>query len=204
MNGIYAASDMHIMSINKYKDIYTNKLVNIIIAQHVGLKIPDTIITNDIPHLYGFLEKHCEIMMKPILLNKFIGYDDILDIAGKCSIATAKVGKKEITDYIIDNNITKFLPTMFQSYVDKKYEIRSFFLNNCFYSMAIFSQSNEKTRFDFRNYDHVKPNRTIPYKLPEDIEEKLREFMKQINMNSGSFDIIVTPNLEYIFLRSIL
>ena len=45
--------------------------------------------------------------------------------------------------------------------------------------MAIFSQLDEKTKYDFRNYNHGKPNRNIPYKLPEDIKEKVLKYTKE-------------------------
>jgi len=95
----------------------------------------------------------------------------------------------------------KFLPSLFQEYIDKKYEIRSFYLNGVFKSMAIFSQQNEKTKTDFRNYDHDRPNRCVPYELPKWYEKKLHRLMLKLDINCGSFDIIVTPEDEYYFLE---
>lgn len=34
--------------------------------------------------------------------------------------------------------------------------------------MAIFSQQNEKTKIDFRNYDYSRPNRVVPYECQDD------------------------------------
>lgn len=69
------------------------------------------------------------------------------------------------------------------------------------YTSAIFSQRDEKTKIDFRNYNYQKPNRVSVYKLPQKVENKIVAFMNKIEMDSGSLDIIVTPQKEYYFLE---
>jgi len=198
---IYKIGDSHYTSLNKYHDNDTNKLTNLIEAQKLGMKIPPTIITNNIFDLEQFISKYSEIIMKPIAYPEFKAFNRKLDIGAQIAVGTVKTTRKEIINLLKSESISRFLPTLFQSYIEKKYEIRSFFINDTFYSMAIFSQANEKTKNDFRNYDYERPNRTIPYKLPVDMEDKLRKLMKKIDMNCGSFDIIVTPAMEYLFLE---
>ena len=41
----------------------------------------------------------------------------------------------------------------------------------------------------------------ISYKLPGELEAKLDSLMKNLNLNSGSIDIIKTVKDEYIFLE---
>ena len=55
-------------------------------------------------------------------------------------------------------NIEKYCTFYLQQYIDKLYGIRIFYLYGNFYSKAIFSQGNSKTRIDFRNYDSERPN----------------------------------------------
>lgn len=97
-----------------------------------------------------------------------------------------------------DNN---GLITLLQGYVEKKLEIRTFYLFGKCFSMAIFSQQNEKTKIDFRNYDDAKPNRNVPFQLPQNIEDKIVGFMNDMNMHCGSLDIIYTPDKRYVFLE---
>ncbi|WP_066755549.1 grasp-with-spasm system ATP-grasp peptide maturase [Crocinitomix algicola] len=92
-------------------------------------------------------------------------------------------------------------PSMLQNYVDKKFEIRTFFLKGELYSMAIFSQNDEKTKIDFRNYNDNHPNRMIPYQMPDHMKYKICSFMKSINLNTGSLDFIMTKQEEYVFLE---
>lgn len=41
----------------------------------------------------------------------------------------------------------------------------------------------------------------VPYILPRAIELKINRFMKKMNLDTGSIDMIVTPELEYVFLE---
>lgn len=60
----------------------------------------------------------------------------------------------------------EFVPTFFQEYIEKRFEIRTFYLDGVFSSMAIFSQNNPRTLIDFRNYDAKRPNRLSPFMIP--------------------------------------
>jgi len=92
-------------------------------------------------------------------------------------------------------------PSMLQEYLDKKIEIRTFYLKDRLYSMAIFSQSNHETQVDFRNYSEDKPNRFVPFILPDEIEIKLIKLMKRLNLNTGSIDLVLTSSNDYVFLE---
>jgi glutathione synthase/RimK-type ligase-like ATP-grasp enzyme len=67
--------------------------------------------------------------------------------------------------------------------------------------MAIFSQRDEQTRVDFRNFNKSKPNRNIPFLLPKQLKEKLTKFMKTLNLNTGSIDMIYSTKKEFVFLE---
>lgn len=61
---------------------------------------------------------------------------------------------------------------MVQEKLEKKYELRIFYLNGKMYPMAIFSQKDNQTQLDFRNYNWEKPNRMEPCKLNVDLKKK--------------------------------
>ena len=85
--------------------------------------------------------------------------------------------------------------------IQKKIEIRSFYLVDRFYSMAIFSQKNKKTSTDYRKYDSEIPNRMIPYELPSNIEDMLIRIYEKVGLNTGSADIIVDEENNFYFLE---
>ncbi|MEZ4908095.1 MAG: grasp-with-spasm system ATP-grasp peptide maturase [Saprospiraceae bacterium] len=180
--------------INKYSDNKVDKLKMLNYCRKHSIIIPDTLVTNSIEHVNDFLKKHKRIISKPIQypIVEFYENQNTFYFATKTHL---------ITKDIIVNFPQKFLPSFFQKYVDKLFEIRSFYLKGNFYSMAIFSQENEKTKIDFRDYDYERPNRIIPFNLPKKIEKKLKKLMEDLNINSGSLDIIYTPQNEFVFLE---
>jgi hypothetical protein len=67
--------------------------------------------------------------------------------------------------------------------------------------MAIFSQGDRQTEVDFRRYNRTRPNRAVPYRLPGDIVGKLRTLMGSLGMDTGSQDLIRTPDGRHVFLE---
>lgn len=105
----------------------------------------------------------------------------------------------------VDEKMKKLLPpkiplTGVQERIVKDYEVRSFYLKGEFYNMAILSQTNPNTVEDFRNYDRVKPNRTVPCDMPGNIEEKLQELYEMHRIDSCSTDLVKTKDDKYVLL----
>ncbi len=184
-------------SLNRFRDNATDKTDNLVLAASSGLQIPDTLITNDAAELAAFADKHGRIITKAFAKNLFrIPFEQHIE-AG-ISSDTTLIHADRLPAAARDANP---LPAFYQQYIDKKIELRIFYLKGSFYSMAIFSQANEKTQIDFRNYDRERPNRCVPYKLPLETENKLSAFMQSAGLNSGSIDMILTPQKEYVFLE---
>ncbi|WP_162623254.1 grasp-with-spasm system ATP-grasp peptide maturase [Confluentibacter sediminis] len=160
------------------------------IAQECGLNVPNTKILSNKTLLHDFFKSNNnEILTKSLGEGKHIEYNN-----ENYPFFTFKIENL--------NSISKnFSPTLFQKYTDKIIEIRTFYLNGECYSMAIFSQNDKKTKVDFRNYDLENPTRYVPYKLPKDIEEKINNMMIKLNLNTGSLDIIYSPDRKYYFLE---
>ena len=170
---------------------HVNKLHVLRVAQSVGLFVPNSIITNNKKDLMNFYYKNNEqVITKPLYENIFFEEDKQVFFYNNHMIST-----------ILDSLPNTFFPSLFQEYVNKEYELRIFFLDGNFYTMAIFSQLDEKTRVDFRNYNEGKPNRTIPYLLPSNIEDLLRVLMEKLNLNTGSIDVIKSIQGHYYFLE---
>ena len=172
--------------LNTYKNISLNKLNVLSIASKLGIKIPDTLVCNKKIDLNLF--KHKDLITKAIGDFMFTKEDT------SYSIMTNKISNQQIESDV-------FFHTLFQNQIDKDFELRIFFMKNKFYSSAIFSQINEKTKVDFRNYDIENPNRVVPFKLHPEIENKLLKLMKKLNLKSGSIDMAYTKNDEYIFFE---
>lgn len=168
-----------------------NKLAVLRDCRKIGIQIPETLATNCKKELKKFIAQHPEVITKAVNnLDPNIYKDYFIDVTTK--IVNTK-NLKKLPE--------KFNISLFQNLIEKEFEIRTFFLVDTFYSMAIFSQNDEKTKVDFRNYNLEKPNRTVPYRLPNAIEIKLRKLLKKHRLNSGSIDMIYSKSGEYIFLE---
>lgn len=168
-----------------------NKLDQLLKAEACGLALPAYLVTTKKEDLLPFLRQHTHIITKALTNGIFYIDKDVYF--------------PPLTLLVDDQNIVKipevFAESLFQTLVPKKYEIRSFFFQDHFYSMAIFSQNDDQTKVDFRNYNWKKPNRNVPFQLPVWLEDKLRQLMKLLDLHSGSFDLIVTPEGKYVFLE---
>lgn len=91
--------------------------------------------------------------------------------------------------------------SLIQEKIEKEFEIRSFYLRGEFYSMAIFSQENGMTTIDFRNYDKTKPNRIVPFSLPQDVSTSLLEMSRELGIRCCSYDLILSSTNEFYFLE---
>ncbi len=178
--------------IGSYIDNSINKLDVLQKAVNVGLKVPKTIVTCRRAAALDFCESNHNNIITKAISDRFQ-----IDLPGMSYYAnTILLTKEKINDFQ-----ETFSPTLFQECLKKKYELRIFYLDGACYSSVIFSQNDVKTSVDFRNYNHEKPNRVCPFILPVEIGLKITELMTSLRFSSGSIDIVVDINNEFIFLE---
>lgn len=170
-----------------------NKMYVLHLAEKYGLLIPDSLITTSKKELSKFKSKNERIITKAISETFFLKIEEDSNMG--------MLYTEEIEDESIEKIPSSFFISKFQGLVDKKCELRIFFLRGEFYSMAIFSQLNQQTKIDFRQYDKINPNRRIPFKLPNDICAKLTKLMSHLKLQTGSIDMILTHKNEFVFLE---
>lgn len=179
-------------SIGKINDNKINKLEVLIKAKDFGLDIPETIISNSKKDIINLLNKHNLIITKSVKDNIHLQISENEYYMQYTNL----ISKSEL-----EHLPATFFPSIFQELIEKKFELRIFFLESTFYASAIFSQENDKTKVDFRRYDKLKPNRSVPFLLPEDLLLKLQNLMNDLGLISGSIDIIVSKKNKYYFLE---
>jgi len=160
-----------------------NKLIVLDAAVSCGLQIPNTYIFNNLNYLkenQKYITKNIQDIMIYYKENEYL-----------------EQGTKKV---LKNNNKNKVFYSLFQEEITKFWEIRVFVFFKETFSMAIFSQNNTKTKIDFKDYDNAKPNRMVPFKLPKEIKKKLLKLMSNLNLNSGSIDLIYDGK-QYIFLE---
>lgn len=159
-----------------------NKLIVLKEAQKFGLKIPETKLINQKEDLISFKKN------RRIITKSFSNPLPILNEKKQTFFFT-----KEITDEDL-KKVDQFFPISFcQELIEKKFEVRVFFLVDTFYSMAIFNDE-----VDGRN--NQKESRRIPFKLPSIIENKLLILLKNLEYNFASIDLLF-DDIDFYFLE---
>ncbi|BDX39701.1 hypothetical protein CYCD_30560 [Tenuifilaceae bacterium CYCD] len=175
---------------NLHKSI-SNKIINLEIARACGLKIPQTSISNYSEILRQQMLDSKEYICKPV--SEFI---DFVDTDYEYSTFTRKLSTEELLEPSHYSS-----PQLIQEYIDKWIELRVFILKDKVFSMAIFSQKYQDTSVDFRAGDLDSQYRVAPFELPDEITQKLLQFMSNAGLDNGSLDLILTNDGEYIFLE---
>lgn len=178
-------------SLNSQRHISINKPEVLAKCAKLGIKTPPTLITTSKTEVQEFKVKYNSIISKNIAPGAFLQMKEF----------TLRSNTMLVTDEHISEMPDRFMVSLFQEAVEKSFEVRSFYLDGEFFSTAIFSQNDEQTKIDFRNYNFEKPNRTPPFELPYELRASLDKLMKELNLNSGSIDLMVTENGDYVFLE---
>lgn len=176
--------------LGNFSKSFINKPIVLSIAKECGLSIPETVISSK-----GDIINN-EALSKPLITKPISEAETFQNSDGSYSkMLTTTIQKATL------NVDSEFFPSLVQHNLEKWVELRIFFLNDAFYSMAIFSQNNSKTSTDYRNYDDERPNRMVPFLLPKHIEQKIKRLMDKLGLDTGSVDMIVTPQREFFFLE---
>lgn len=161
-------------------ELSLKKLEVLMAAQSIGLEVPETLITTQKTELVDFFRRHGRIITKTI--GDVPHFDSVEE---KCFLRTT-----EISESILSGIQQSFVPSLFQRLIEKEIELRVFFINEMFYGMAIFSQLDQKTEVDFRNYNRERPNRTVPFNLPQVLVGQLRKLVTNLKLSTGSMDLV--------------
>lgn len=166
--------------VNKQSNSHVNKLLVLEFAQKAGMEVPEY-----------FLAENTDDVILNNTITKSITRNVIVDHLSE------KIDGIMYTTIIDEKEKEEFFISFFQEKIEKDFEIRTFFLNDECFSMAIFSQNDEQTKTDFRKYNNEKPNRNIRYQLPNDLEMKIQKLMKMLDLNCGSLDFIKSGEVYY-------
>ena len=182
---------MHYLELLPRLDSYfrssMNKLQVLSIARSVGLKIPNTrLFQGDFP-----MTLSGDYITKSIFELFKYKLDEITYYTPTTLLDADKIKEKDLTYGL----------SQVQDHIKKECDIRVFYLRGKFFSMAIMSQQNEKSMIDFRHYPSDHPNRNFPIKLPKKTKEKLNNLMTKVQLDSGSIDLILNRDGQFVFLE---
>jgi glutathione synthase/RimK-type ligase-like ATP-grasp enzyme len=156
-------------------------------ASRAGLKIPQTLISNDPARAQTFVDAlgETECAIKPLIA---IGVTD--EHGYRLPLTTTLPAGYSLETVAL-------APTMLQPYVDKAFELRCVVIGDTIFCAKLDSQADEKSRIDWRGGD---PKHEI-FTLPPEVEASIQRLMRAFELNFASLDMIVTPEGEFVFLE---
>jgi glutathione synthase/RimK-type ligase-like ATP-grasp enzyme len=113
--------------LNNFLSAHNDKFDTLLKAQQLGIDIPTTFLTFSKAAALNFIDRQDSVIMKPIYNIDMFMIDD-----QRYMPYTKRVVKEDFDNF--DENI---FPILLQKEIKKKYEVRSFYLDGKFYSMAI-------------------------------------------------------------------
>lgn len=179
--------------VSKYLNIRRagSKLLQLRLAPQMGFLIPDTIISSDHSRILRFYEQHeGRVITKPLATGA-IQHED-----GVYGIFASRVSSSDL----IDSQVFKVCPTVFQERVEKRLEVRVTVVGNQAFPVEIHSQCSERTKDDWRRYDLDNTPHAI-HVLPADLELACVNLVARLGLRYGAIDLILNEKGEYVFLE---
>ena len=164
-----------------------NKLLQLRLAQEIGLSLPATVISNDAAEIEALFEQG-DVIYKTLSHPYYSDRDLIL---------TTKIAR---ADFEQRRETIALAPGLFQSLVPKAYELRVIVVGESVIPVMIKSQLYGHTQVDWR-IDQLRPELYELTTLPPDVRSKLVDLMARLGLIYGAIDLIVTPDGDYIFLE---
>lgn len=166
------------------------KILQLKIASECRMKIPTTLCSNDEIEIYKFIKTHGAdgIIYKSLCSNTW--EQDRIKIS-----YTTQVRLEDLERF----KILKQSPGIFQTAIKKKYEVRV----TCFGDYIVPAKINSQSHLDeFMEWQttYKKTVKVDKYKLPMNLEFKIRAFMREMGIVFGTIDFIVNEKNEYIFI----
>ena len=187
----YAAADAFWVNPLQAITRATNKPTQLALASEMGLRIPETVITNDVDALGHFLDAHEQVIFKPL-------HGALWEVEGKKLGAYTSVITR---DHLSPAGKIQACPGIYQARVDKAFEVRAQFFGASCFAVTIDSQALQNANVDWRRERGNPTLSTRPIELPETVYQQCRHLMCELDLVSGAFDFIVTPDGEWVFLE---
>lgn len=167
-----------------------SKIRQLQVASSLNFVIPETLITNSPSIAHAFYGKRKPLICKVQRRGRFVRQ-------GSASfIYTSRVEERHVAD--IAN--VRLAPTLLQSLIPKKVDIRATVVGDQVFAVAIYSQDVDEARQDWRRAD-ARSLRHEPHELPKDLERKCVSLVEILGLQFGAIDLILTPEGEYFFLE---
>ena len=165
-----------------------NKFLQLLLAEEIGFKVPKTIVTNNKDSIVNFYNSNSGTIVKPINSGRINYANDTSKL-----IFTSLIPK----EYIKKIDEFDVVPSIFQEYIEKEYELRVTVVDRKVFAAKVHSQSDQETLIDWRR----KKLTFTAYDLPNELQNLCVTMLEKLGISFGAFDFIKTSDGEYYFLE---
>lgn len=182
--------------LNNPKNLFiaSNKFSQLLVAQQLGFKVPETLISTDKNSIRRFINRfNGRVVCKAVKHGFFKQH-------GKTLLAfTRRIN----TDFL--NNLDEYcaIPMVYQQEIKKVYDLRVTVVDDSVFATAIMSQEHAETEVDWRTWDVVSDVnlRHKRVELPHEIEAMCIEITQRFNLRYSAIDMILSEDGSCYFLE---
>lgn len=178
-----------------YDRVVSSKMLQLSLAQKLGMAIPSTMFSNDKTAYESFFARCKTLSLKPIDSDSiFVNGDE------EYVFYSQKRSAYEVFSQPSDS--FEQTPSFIQEYVDKQYELRVTVCCGEIIACKIDSQAQNEGegKEDWRQgYEYGLKHEIVD--IPVTIQSFCNAFLQEAHIKFGCFDFIVTPNDKYVFLE---
>lgn len=171
---------------NRYAEC---KMTQLRQAQKAGLRVPDTLITNDPRDLSQFYEAHGGKVVVKTQRTSFWASQ-----SGQ-GLYTSRV----TPEHLEQADLLSYCPCVFQEEIPKSVELRITVIGSRVFSAALRSQEVPAGAVDWRRATAEIPHER--WSLDMDVEKKVLALVRAFGLQYGALDLIITPAGEHVFLE---
>lgn len=166
------------------------KLAQLKCASAVGLRIPETLASNDPQEIRSFLGRHRGSAIHKTFLPSVWEDGDNVTLA-----FTSKVSPQDLPG----DDILGLVPGIFQEQIAKSYELRLTLFGGTCIGAKLRSNEHADAAVDWRAAGAQVP--VEPYETSARLQQQCFALMAQLGIVSGCVDLIVTPDGDIVFLE---
>ncbi len=167
-----------------------NRLWQLRLAQSVGLRIPDTVVTNDPDEAQRFIAEHRAGVILKDLDTPF------------AVIRSRPLVSFTRTINALDHDrlqAVALAPCLFQERIPKHHEVRAYVIGDRILAAGVASAEDDRTLEDYRRRRYQV--KIWPYTLSSDVVERCQELVAATGLKYAGIDLIVTPDGDTVFLE---
>lgn len=183
--------------LGRFGKLNFNKIIFLDVCKDLKIDIPKTLITRNKKDLIPFFKAQKNGIIVKSLARNFHHCVSITE--------SEQIWQHGITSVINESQFDQipedFDLSLFQEKLDKKYELRIFYLDGMCFSQIIFSQKHSFSEIDYRQGLGGSEMRQCNYKLSLKLTYQIKKLMNSLDLNIGCIDIVVTKENKYVLLE---